>query len=231
MYPEVSVIIPSLNEEKYIEDTLLSIRKQTHKKAEIIVVDGLSKDRTAEIAKKRADKVLVKKTNISQARNLGAKHAKGEILVFVDADTVLSPSWIERVLEEFGNPETVCVFGPVMPKEGGMKNKILCKIFYNLFQRVFLLFNFSQFSAINLSIRKEVFGKTAGFDENLAAAEDIDMARKIRRHGKTVFNKQAVAYTSMRRHKSLYEGSKLIGNWLYYSLTGQSRIKNYKGYR
>ncbi len=119
----------------------------------------------------------------------------------------------------------------MMPKDKGMKNRILCKIFYNHFQRAFLFLDFPQFSAINLSIRKDVFESVEGFDERLAAAEDIDMARKIRPYGNTVFNKKAVAYTSMRRHKSLYEGSKLIGNWLYYSVTGRSRIKNYKGFR
>jgi glycosyltransferase involved in cell wall biosynthesis len=228
MCPKVSVIMPSLNEEKYIEDAILSIRGQTCGNAEIIVVDGCSSDRTPEIAKKHADKVIVMKTNIPQARNLGARHAKGDILVFVDADTSLSSRWVESILEDFKEPGTACVFGPVMPKEASMKNRILCKMFYNLFQRAFLSFNFPQFSAINLSIRKEVFEGVDGFDERLSAAEDIDIARKIRHMGKTVFNKKAVAYTSMRRHKSLYEGTKLLSNWAYYSITGRSRIKNYQ---
>ncbi len=108
MKPVVSVVIPTLNEGKYIKQTLESIKNQTYKKIEIIVCDSYSKDNTVKIAKKYTNKVIVKKTNVSEARNLGAEQAKGNILVFVDADTILTRTWIEDVLKVF-EKSTSCV--------------------------------------------------------------------------------------------------------------------------
>jgi glycosyltransferase involved in cell wall biosynthesis len=90
----------TLNEEKYIETTLLSIKNQDYKgKYEIIMVDSNSKDRTVKIARKYADKVIVtKRRGVSVGRNIGARLAKGEILLFVDAYTVLLPNVIRELL-------------------------------------------------------------------------------------------------------------------------------------
>jgi len=95
--PKVSIIIPTLNEEKYVEKTLLSIKAQTMKLPyEVIVSDGASKDDTLKIAKRYANKIVIsKKRSPAIQRNCGAKYSKGSFLIFVDADTCLlytSPS-------------------------------------------------------------------------------------------------------------------------------------------
>ena len=88
----ISFIIPTLNEETTIEKTLKNIKEFSLDK-EIIVSDGGSKDRTTEIAKRFTDKVLVhskkERQNIAGGRNSGAKEAKGEFVVFVDADVLI----------------------------------------------------------------------------------------------------------------------------------------------
>jgi 1,2-diacylglycerol 3-alpha-glucosyltransferase len=97
--PLVSIIIPALNEEKYIEKTLKSVRRQTYPKIEVIVVDNGSTDRTGEIAKKYANKVIVEeKRGIGIARNRGAKEAKGDILLFLDADTEIEKDCVEKIV-------------------------------------------------------------------------------------------------------------------------------------
>lgn len=95
---DVSVIIPALNEEKYLPRCLESLSHQSRKEHfEIIVVDGGSIDRTAEIAEEYAHKVIVKPSPVGVARNLGAKHAEGKILAFIDADTMACKSWTEEI--------------------------------------------------------------------------------------------------------------------------------------
>jgi len=97
---EISVIVPTLNEENYLEDCLKSILRQTfpRNKYEIIVSDGSSEDRTIEIANNYADRVVVsKKRGIWWGRNYGAKFASGRFLVFIDADTKIKEDYLETV--------------------------------------------------------------------------------------------------------------------------------------
>ena len=80
---KLSVIIPTLNEEKYIASTLRSLAEQSHKDFELIVKDGLSTDNTESIAREYADLVVSKKdSSIGDARNQGARYAKGDVLVW-----------------------------------------------------------------------------------------------------------------------------------------------------
>src|SRR5437867_2701970 len=99
MKPLVSVIIPSLNEENYIEKSLKSVKAQDYKNdIEIIVADSNSKDNTAKIARKYAKVIVTKRKGISVGRNVGAKKARGEILLFLDADTILMPNVVSEVV-------------------------------------------------------------------------------------------------------------------------------------
>jgi glycosyltransferase involved in cell wall biosynthesis len=100
--PLFSVIIPALNEEKFLPNLLGSLALQTKRNFEVIVVDGNSKDKTVAVAKSFAKKLPAlrvlqsSKRNVPHQRNLGAKAAVGEWLVFVDADSVFTPYFIER---------------------------------------------------------------------------------------------------------------------------------------
>lgn len=96
---EISVIIPAKNEAQYISDTLKNVVKQ--KPSEIIVVCDACTDKTAHVAKKFTKKVYsVSYNNVSKARNFGVTKAKGNILVFLDADTHMSSQLLKRVKQE-----------------------------------------------------------------------------------------------------------------------------------
>ena len=89
-----SVVIPAFNEEKLIGDTLRSLRAQTVTPAEIIVLDNGSTDRTVEIARKYADKVLILPgMSLWEMKQVGVEVAKSPIIVTTDADTVAPPAW------------------------------------------------------------------------------------------------------------------------------------------
>src|SRR3989344_6170157 len=102
MAPFISVIIPALNEEKYIPRLLEDLTKQSEKDFEVIVVDGNSEDQTAEKAVKYQRKytlklVTTKKRNLAYQRNLGVKHANGQYVIFLDADTRIGKHFIQKL--------------------------------------------------------------------------------------------------------------------------------------
>ena len=121
--PEISVIIPTLNEEKYIPLVLEGLKKQTFKSFETIVVDGGSEDRTREIARKCATVLIERKNGVGCARNLGAAHAKGRILVFIDADTKPSANLLATYAKVLNGNDIVASTGPIMPLEKAARKK------------------------------------------------------------------------------------------------------------
>ncbi|MBU0615524.1 MAG: glycosyltransferase, partial [Nanoarchaeota archaeon] len=96
----LSIIIPTLNEEKHLPRLLDSITRQRFKDYEIIVADNNSKDKTRDIAKKFGAKVVPGGLP-AKARNLGAKAAKGNILLFLDSDVILSKGSLNKAVTEF----------------------------------------------------------------------------------------------------------------------------------
>jgi glycosyltransferase involved in cell wall biosynthesis len=114
--PSVSAVIPTLDEERFISLCLDSLLAQTVKPAEIIVVDGGSKDRTVEIARRYTDKILVSPVaNIAFQRELGVRQASGEYILLVDADTVLPPDTVRLMLENFSDPTVAAVTVNIAP--------------------------------------------------------------------------------------------------------------------
>jgi len=99
--PLVSVVIPAFEEEDYLPATLRSLENQTYWDIETIVVDNESTDATAAIAEEFGARILTnRKYNLSLSRNMGATYATGPILAFLDADTLLEPTAIERCVEK-----------------------------------------------------------------------------------------------------------------------------------
>lgn len=100
----VSVIVPAYNAAATLDETLRSIRSQTHREIEILVVDDGSKDATAEIARRHAEQdprvrlIIQENAGVAAARNRGIAECKGEIIAPVDADDLWSPDKIERQL-------------------------------------------------------------------------------------------------------------------------------------
>ena len=111
MSVEVSVIIPSYNEEKHIEKCLRSLQNQTHRSYEVIVVDDGSSDKTVKIAEKYNPILICQKhRGPAVARNRGAQLARGEIFLFVDADEILASDFIEKIIAPIQTGKAIATF-------------------------------------------------------------------------------------------------------------------------
>ena len=204
--PVVSIVIPTYREEETIAGCLKSIKNQEFKegKIEIIVVDSHSPDNTRVVAKEFADKVIdVKARGVGKARNIGAKNTKGKIVLFVDADTYLDKNFVTEIYKSFKDPSIVCVAGILKNLERLTPLNRLFAIFHygflNKISSITAYFGFPLFPSVCVASRKSAFEKVKGFAEDMACAEDVNFSRKMGKIGRCIINKNAKAYTSVRR--------------------------------
>lgn len=200
---KISVVIPTLDEEEYIEKCLKSIRNQNIT-AEIIVVDSKSRDRTVDIAMRHADKVVTGKVgNISINRQLGVEIASGDIVVTADADTVYPHDWLERIAGYFKDKNVVAVSGPTipMPDESVFLDRLLY-LLGNLSLLILHRLGVAWFRGSNSAYRKKVMIEAGGYNTALQAREDSDLSKRVAKLGKTVFDWDIKAMTSMRRRRT-----------------------------
>jgi len=177
--PLISIIIPCLNEEKYIESTLKTIKNQKLHNFEIIIIDGLSKDNTVKIAREYADRVIVeKKRGTGAARNAGTKIAKGEILLFVDADTIL-PNDLTKKIHETLEQNNKISYGNVSLRFENLNIKCKLLNFYFYLQELFPITKGVYGNCF--FIKKELFEKVDGFRNVIC--EDIELSFRLKKVG------------------------------------------------
>ncbi len=207
---DFSVVIPAHNEEKYIEETLDSIPKDI----EITVVCNACTDSTEKIAKKHAKVISLKEANVSKARNEGAKNSKGEILIFLDADTkIYSKNFFEEIKKTLNN--SVVGTCKSAPDSKSLKAKLAIK-----FKNLFL---WAGWSSGIIFCKKEIFEKVQGFNESLTKKEDSNFIKKCLKYGKFGVA-DCFVITSMRRYEK-YGYIKLALYW-----TKETIFKNKKPY-
>lgn len=173
MQPLVSIIITTRNEESVIADLLESVKKQTYKKCEIIVVDNASSDATVQIAKKYTRYVFTKGPERSAQRNFGAKKSKGAYLLFLDADMTLDRDVVSSCVIEIQKRN---VGGIIIPEQSfGEGFWAQAKSF----ERTFYVGDDS-IEAARFYDRK-IFDTVDGFDEHINGPEDWDLSDRVRK--------------------------------------------------
>jgi len=199
----ISIIIPTLNEEKKIQSCLNSLVNQTLNDFEVLIVDGGSHDTTLNIVREFGPRIIEvpkkRAHDVSCARNEGIKVSKGDILVFLDADTLLSTNCLEVLDDCFRSPRVVGVSCQTLPLDGNHLENLLYRcnnLLIDLSNRM-RMNQFSYFSC--LGYKRDSVTQVGGFREDLHACEDIDLARRLSRLGKFVFTKKARCLTSPRR--------------------------------
>jgi glycosyltransferase involved in cell wall biosynthesis len=197
----LSIIIPAYNEEKYLPATLDAINAAKAEDAEVIVVDNLSTDETRDIAVSRGAKVLSESEhNIGKVRNTGAEAAKGDVLVFIDADSIVRPGIFEKIIDAATDGR--CFGGAAAVEYEPIENRTLISWFVSLYP---ILGNWMKMRGGALQFcRGDVFRDLGGFDTTIYVGEDIDFGWRLDRFAResgahTNFIKEPKVLTSSRR--------------------------------
>lgn len=172
----VSVIITTKNEEQSIARVLKSIKNQSYKKIEIIVVDNFSTDSTKTISKKFTKNVFSFGPERSAQRNFGVKKARGEFVLIIDADMVLTKKVIENCVKKMADKKGLG--GLVIPEKSfGKGFWAKCKAF----ERQFYLGD-ENIEAARF-FKKKIFKKFGGYDTKITGPEDWDLPLRMKKSG------------------------------------------------
>jgi len=196
---DISIIIPALNEEKYIGQCLESISRQEFSGTyDVIVGDGMSTDKTVAICEEYGAKVVIEpKHTISAGRAKACKAAKGKIIVSTDADIKAPKDWLEQVYSGFNG--NVCTYGRIIPYDGSHLEKWVCE---NVMDK-YLWFMDKVGKPVpigsNLAFKRKAYEKIGGFNKNIITAEDLELTKRLSEVGTIAYNPNSIVYVSMRR--------------------------------
>ena len=212
MVPKISVIIPAHQEEEQISETLDSCINQTFKDFNIYVVANGCTDNTVKIAKRFDSKIplFIIETNnkgIGYACNLGANKSNGDIVVILDADTILS----ENSLDEISKAVEDEYVGGTLAMKTKEKN-----FQYKLLGYLNRIGSGGGWGPVRFCTR-EIYEKINGHREDADFAVDCDFAKRVKSKGKTKFISKAHYLTSMRRfEKKKFELLKQSVQYVFY---------------
>jgi glycosyltransferase involved in cell wall biosynthesis len=201
----ISVIIPAFDEEKYLGRTLDAINNSLSSVTtentdwEIIVCDNNSKDKTSDIASRRGVKVVfVEENQISLARNCGVKIARGDWLLFVDADTFPDRELMLETYDITVAGEYIGCGATVSVENGTLFNRLRIERLNPLFRLLNLC------GGYYILCKADAFHAIGGFSTDLYALEDIDFVLRLKRYGQSVGKK----FKILHRHPVTTSGRK-----------------------
>lgn len=169
--PLISIIVPTKNSSKYLEKCLISIRNQSYKNIELVVVDNDSLDDTKKIAGKYTDKVFNHGLERSAQTNFGVQQSKGEFVYKVDSDFVLNIDVVQQCVDKIKEGFDAIVVHNTPDESVSWIAKI------RKFEVDMYKYNLTYSSARFL--KKDVYEKIGGFDESIVAGEDYDFQNKL----------------------------------------------------
>jgi glycosyltransferase involved in cell wall biosynthesis len=177
----LSIVIPTLNEEKYLPHLLESLAHQTFSDFEVIVADANSLDATRDIAAQHGCKI-VPGGRMAQGRNAGARRAQGEYVLFLDADVTVAPSFLAELLEKIVRKKLDVASGFITPDSKRIFDRIMVttsNVWHFAIQYVY-----PHASGFYIVARKSLHDAIGGFDEELFLTEDHDYVMRAARQGK-----------------------------------------------
>lgn len=224
----ISVVIPAHNEERYLRRTLDAVKRQDYDWFEIIVVANGCTDSTAEVAKGRCNRlVTMSQKSLGVARNLGARLAKGELLLFLDADTILEPKALRVIAQDFSKNHSAGTLKGLPDTE-----RFKYRLVYGLKNFVHR-FSLHRGSSGVILCWKRYFMHIGGFDEGLEVRENSELMRRLGRFGKYKYIEKTSATTSMRRYDQRGCG-RVVWLWVklwFRSLFGDLHNRHYETVR
>lgn len=210
MNTKVSIIIRTKNEERNIQEAFDSlVRNQIlGEDAEVMIVDAHSTDKTVEVASKYPVKIVFESTGTrGGACNVGWKNAKGELIVFTDADCFFQRDWIKKIKKSFGNVKIGAVGGvdltppnttSYFQRASGLLDDL------RIFPKHKKGFVF-RLRGCNIAYRRDALSECGGFDEKLDVAEETELLYRLNGIGyEIVFDPTIAVYHKRRRSLKRY---------------------------
>lgn len=217
----ISFIIPAYNEEQLLGRTLAAARALPES-FEIVVADDASTDRTAAIAREHGARVVaVAKRQIAGTRNAGAREATGDMLIFIDADTVVTPRAVAGAVRAMrrGAVGGGCPFrfdGRVPPY-----GRIMASVAAQVYRLAGLA------SGCFLFCTRDAFRAIGGFDEGLFGGEEAFFSRALHRQGRFVFLRPFV--TTSGRKLRAHPARQVLGVLVRLALSGPKALRKREG--
>ncbi|HLL61115.1 MAG TPA: glycosyltransferase [Candidatus Nitrosocosmicus sp.] len=232
MFTELTIIIPSLNEENYIGKTLESIANQHFQGSmEVIVVDGYSSDKTAEVVKSYIPRIpnlriIQTEKGISHQRNKGVEESKYEYLFFIDADMRLPDNFIQKILKKHHTSENFIATTLHFPYDANIADYFVAALAYILIPITNIFFPIcpGTFTFTTKSHHNSI----NGYDEEAIIGEDIDYTiRSLKKGVKYNFYYWPPIFSSPRRARKMGRFNLLIMwiRWYIYNVKN-GPIKN-----
>lgn len=211
--PAVSIIIPERNEEKHLEQCITSVFNLNYPSnlIEVIVVDNGSIDNSTEIVtqlfNKHGSGVMLSKVGgtIASVRNFGWRHAQGDVLAFLDGDSVVDPDWLlTGVNLLLAKDDISCVGFAVSPPS--CDDTWVERAWYQICSssKHSGTKQVGWLSSFNLILRSDYFAEIGGFDESLVTCEDVDLGNRLSSISKLIFSDECYV-KHLGNVKSLHE--------------------------
>ena len=214
---KISIIIPIIEINDYLRESIPQILKLDNQDFEIIVLPNKASNN-------KWPKTRIIPTgfsNPSKKRNLGVKEAKGEIIAFLDDDAYPKKDWLDKTLKHFKNEKIVAVGGPaITPKDDSIFQKASGAMSESFIgggkarERFIPTGNIhfvDDWPTVNLLVRRDVFIKSGGFDPRYWPGEDTKLCLELLKYGKIIYDPKAIVYH--HRRASLIKHLKQNGNY------------------
>ena len=219
-----SVIIPTRNEERLLENCLAQFTPDIRRTfgIEVIVSDGGSTDATLAIAGAQADRVVTHddssaRQTIAEGRNRGITLATGDIFVFLNADTLVPnlSEFLGRIISVFSGDSKVSALAvkvQIMPDERKLSD-VLFHGFFNQYVRLLNSVGIGMGRGECQIIRKNTFIQSGGYNPQLAAGEDFELYNRLCKFGKVKYDAMLLVYESPRRFRK-YGYARVYFDWI-----------------
>lgn len=174
-HPKVSIIIPTFNSQRTIKSCLKALKEQTYEDFEVIIIDNCSSDDTEQIAREYGVNVIVKKSSLPEARNIGLSYARGCYVLHLDSDMILTKDVIKECVAKCENEKLDAISMPEISMGKGFwassiaLEKTLVRNAGNIITPRFF--------------RRAALISLGGSNEELEAGEDWDLWARLKRGG------------------------------------------------
>lgn len=189
MKPLLSIVIPTLNEGKYITPLLKDLARQSEKAFEVVVIDGKSEDATRDLINSFQHKLSIRifqssRRNVSYQRNLGATKAKADTILFIDSDMRMERNFVKQLIREVQESHYLIYLPKHVPHDGLPPDELLYSVL-SFFVEASNLSNKPFAYGPGVVFYKHFFQALGGYDEDIFVYEDHEIIQRAKVRGVT----------------------------------------------